>query len=135
MQLYEQAGQHSAALRQYQECVRVVQEELGAAPQPETTALYERIRAGEQQGRGTEGQGGRLAGETSPAPLRSSVRAHNLPDQVTPFIGRADELAQITALLSNPECRLLTLTGPGGVGKTRIALKAAEAHIDAFANG
>jgi len=127
MQLYEQAGRRSAALRQYQECVRVLQEELGAAPQPETTALYERIRAGEQEGTGTA--------EKAPVAPLSTAPAHNFPAQLTRFIGRADELAQIAALLSNPECRLLTLTGPGGVGKTRIALKAAEAHMDAFLSG
>ncbi len=135
MHLYEQAGQHSAALRQYQECVRILQEELGVPPQPETTTLYESIRAGEQEGKRAEGQGDSVGGQTSPVPPRSPVAAHNLPTQLAPFIGRADELAQIAALLSDPECRLLTLTGPGGVGKTRIALKAAEAHMDAFANG
>ncbi|HLE26902.1 MAG TPA: tetratricopeptide repeat protein [Anaerolineales bacterium] len=44
MLVYEQAGQHNAALRQYQECARLLREELGAEPQPETTALYERLR-------------------------------------------------------------------------------------------
>ncbi len=55
----------------------------------------------------------------------SAVIAHNLPPQLTPFIGRHDELAEITRLLSDPACRLLTLTGPGGIGKTRLAIEAA----------
>src|SRR5690349_1374198 len=50
---------------------------------------------------------------------------HNLPHQSTPFLGRQDELAQISRLLSDRDCRLLTLVGPGGIGKTRLALEAA----------
>ncbi len=51
--------------------------------------------------------------------------AHNLPSQPTPFIGREAELAEIARLLADPACRLLTLTGPGGIGKTRLAIEAA----------
>ncbi|MBN1963588.1 MAG: AAA family ATPase, partial [Anaerolineae bacterium] len=50
---------------------------------------------------------------------------HNLPAPATPFIGRRDELAEIARLLADPACRLLTLVGPGGIGKTRLALQAA----------
>ncbi len=52
----------------------------------------------------------------------------NLPGQSTPFIGRTEELAQIRQLLADPECRLLTLLGPGGIGKTRLAMEAAAQH-------
>src|SRR5262245_51641261 len=52
--------------------------------------------------------------------------AHNLPVQTTPFVGRIEELAEIASLLANPACRLLTLVGPGGIGKTRLAQEAAE---------
>jgi predicted ATPase/DNA-binding CsgD family transcriptional regulator len=48
---------------------------------------------------------------------------HNLPQQPTSFIGRQDEIAEITALLADPNCRLLTLVGPGGIGKTRLAIE------------
>lgn len=57
----------------------------------------------------------------------------NLPLQATLFVGRTDELARLAALLADPDCRLLTLVGPGGIGKTRLAIQAADkAH---FANG
>ncbi len=55
---------------------------------------------------------------------------HNLPLQSTPFVGRDSELAEFAQLLVNPACRLLTLTGPGGIGKTRLALEAAQRIID-----
>jgi transcriptional regulator with XRE-family HTH domain/tetratricopeptide (TPR) repeat protein len=53
-----------------------------------------------------------------------------LPFQATPFIGRQTELAGLTSRLNDPECRLVTLTGPGGIGKTRLALQVAE-HLQA----
>jgi predicted ATPase/DNA-binding CsgD family transcriptional regulator len=56
---------------------------------------------------------------------------HNLPSQLTPFVGRTRELVEIADLLVNPDCRLLTLVGPGGVGKTRLALEAAQIAITA----
>src|SRR5258706_385269 len=49
----------------------------------------------------------------------------NLPSQPTTFIGRTDELAEIARLLADPACRLLTLVGAGGIGKTRLAIEAA----------
>ena len=69
-------------------------------------------------------------------PLESVARqAHNLPLQLTPFIGREGVVAAIRSHLERPEIRLLTLTGPGGVGKTRIALRAAADMIDVYADG
>jgi serine/threonine protein kinase/DNA-binding SARP family transcriptional activator len=75
--------------------------------------------------------------------LKSPVRAfpgkiqnpNNLPPQTTLFIGREEELADIRRLLlDEPDCRLLTLVGPGGIGKTRLALAAAAQAIEAFPN-
>jgi predicted ATPase/DNA-binding CsgD family transcriptional regulator len=58
------------------------------------------------------------------------VVAHNLPTHATPFIGRTGELSRIAALLHDPGCRLLTLTGPGGIGKTRLAVEVARLMTD-----
>ncbi len=60
---------------------------------------------------------------------------HNLPAQVTPFIGREREIADITRLLREPEVRLVTILAPGGMGKTRLALAAAETLLPQFPNG
>lgn len=61
--------------------------------------------------------------------------AHTLPFAATPFVGRTAELPEVAALLANPACRLLTLLGPGGIGKTRLAIEAARAAQESFING
>jgi predicted ATPase/DNA-binding CsgD family transcriptional regulator len=58
-----------------------------------------------------------------------------LPVQTTPFIGRTAELAEIATLLDDPACRLLTLVGPGGTGKTRLAVEAARQQLAHFSHG
>lgn len=60
---------------------------------------------------------------------------NNLPFQPTSFIGRANELTQIASILHGSECRLLTLLGPGGVGKTRLALEVAASSSEKFTDG
>jgi predicted ATPase/DNA-binding CsgD family transcriptional regulator len=63
------------------------------------------------------------------------VVTSKLPGQGTPFVGRTDELAQIRQSLADPACRLLTLLGPGGIGKTRLAMEAAAQHGAPFVDG
>src|SRR5207244_4315715 len=69
-------------------------------------------------------------------PLKTlDYRPNNLPRQSTAFIGREKELQAVCALLRNPNVSLVTLTGPGGTGKTRLALQAAAEVLDDFADG
>ncbi len=111
MSALARAGQRSAALAQYQSCRRILEKELGVEPSAETTALYEQIRNAE------------------------NLPLHNLPVSTTSFIGREAELAEIRVRLGNAECRLLSLMGEGGVGKSRLALQAAQGLIPQFING
>jgi predicted ATPase/DNA-binding SARP family transcriptional activator/tetratricopeptide (TPR) repeat protein len=117
MRLLAQTGQRSAALAQYATCRAVLAADLQAAPDAATTALYERLRAAD-----------------APAFL-AAVPPANLPPELTPFIGRETELRRLNEWLDSPDYGLLTILGPGGVGKTRLALHAATAQRGAFADG
>jgi predicted ATPase/DNA-binding SARP family transcriptional activator len=111
MRLHSLLGDRAAALEVYARCREALGRELGVAPLPETCELARAIEEGAP-------------------PSRSAL----LPRYPTPFIGRARELAEIEALLLEPSCRLLVLTGPGGSGKTRLAVEAA-AKVDANRDG
>jgi DNA-binding SARP family transcriptional activator len=122
MRVLALSGRRSEALAQYESCRRLLAEELGVEPADETTNLYEQIRAG------------KLKGEAGQQRDRASPR-HNLPLALTPLIGREVELADLARLLANPELRLLTLVGPGGVGKSRLALEAAASQGQHYRDG
>jgi class 3 adenylate cyclase len=69
-------------------------------------------------------------------PIRTlATRPNNLPLQPTPFLGREDQVARVVDLLGREDVRLLTITGPGGVGKTRVALQAAADVLEDFPDG
>lgn len=123
MCLYAEAGEQAAALRQYELCATTLEEELGISPDEETVALKEQIRCR------TLG-----ADRESPTEISSSTR-HNLPAQITPFIGRTDELAELEKLFADPTVRLVTILGPGGMGKTRLALEAAKGQLERHPDG
>ena len=129
MQLYAWSGQRAAALRQYGECERVLKEELDVPPEEETTQVYQTIK----ENRHLPPPVDRFA--KKPVSPQEPARKHNLPVHLTPFVGREVALAEIRDRLQDPTCRLLTLVGPGGSGKTRLALEAAAAQVDHFAHG
>jgi predicted ATPase/DNA-binding SARP family transcriptional activator len=108
------SGDRPAALAQFEATRRTLVQELGIEPGPETLELYQRIKAGDFTPSSTQ----------EPAPASAVLPLpHNLPAPTTSFIGRETELDQLGELFSNPSCRLVTLTGPGGMGKTRLAVE------------
>ena len=72
---------------------------------------------------------------TFPPLVTPTRRRPRLPDQPSAFVGREAELAEITSKLADDSVRLLTLTGPGGIGKTRLAIRAAADQADGFEGG
>jgi predicted ATPase len=78
-----------------------------------------------------------IAGLLCDFPLLKTIEAgmKNLPAPRTSFVGRTSELDEIDRLFADPDCRLLTLVGPGGAGKTRLALEAAARRIDRYPHG
>lgn len=108
-------GNRNAALKQYEECQRILMEELGVKPAAETMALHEWIR------------------QTPPETNPLEARITNLPISLTSFVGRKRELNEVKERIK--ATRLLTLTGPGGSGKTRLALQLGTDLIDSFKHG
>ena len=111
-----------------QACCRILYVELNIEPSAETVALYEQIQSDELRAQTSRTE--QDIGTTKPV-----QRRHNLPAQLTPLIGRESELARIDAYLHDPACRLLTLVGPGGIGKTRLALEACAPQVNRFDHG
>ncbi|MBK8904768.1 MAG: AAA family ATPase [Anaerolineaceae bacterium] len=140
MRLYALNNQRPAALAQYEQCAAILADELGVEPDEETVELYAAIR----DDKVTRWQGDKVTrpGDVtlSPGHRRSQntvtlSQKHNLPVPTTTFIGRETELQQIEHWLAEPDGRLLTIIGPGGMGKTRLAQEAARAQMGEFANG
>jgi predicted ATPase/DNA-binding SARP family transcriptional activator len=114
MRLFAAAGRQQQALAQYQQLRDALRRELAADPDPETRRVHREILAGSLE---------------APAPRGAT----NLPHRVTSFVGRRRELTELGAMLERT--RLLTLVGPGGCGKTRLALELADGRVDDFADG
>jgi len=112
---YLATGKRSEALKQYKECERALEIELDVEPAPETTALFEWI-------------------QQTPSERKSPVALiTNLPIPLSSFVGRKQEMTEIKRWLSRT--RLLTLTGAGGCGKTRLAIQVATDLVDSFKDG
>ncbi|MCB8943851.1 MAG: AAA family ATPase [Ardenticatenaceae bacterium] len=115
MQALAAAGQTDAALRQYEQCRRILAEEFAVTPDAQTEALAAEIRRGHV--------------------YQAAAAAERIPTAVTRFWGRQTALERIGRLLLDPHSRLITLTGLGGIGKTRLAREAAHRYQHLFDNG
>ena len=135
MRLLALSDRRSAALVQYERCRQILIEELGVEPAAETTALYEHIRDGEYSPSSERLENTTERGEnadqqlTSATILERSPVSTNLPLQPTDFVGRELELDALDDLIINRGTRLVTIIGPGGIGKTRLALEFAERQL------
>jgi predicted ATPase/DNA-binding SARP family transcriptional activator len=116
------AGRQAEAVSSYSEFRGRLADELGLDPGPGLAALYQAILE----------QAPSLQGAPAPATLAARART-NLPAMLTGVVGRTAAVTELRALLN--ERRLVTLTGPGGVGKTRLALETATQAADAFPDG
>ena len=105
------SGDRSGAIAHFDLCSDVLAEELGVSPAPETFALFAAIRDG-----------------TFP-PADGATRAakvpNNIPHPATPLVGRSAEIGRLATYLSDAGTRLVTIVGPGGMGKTRLAVETA----------
>jgi DNA-binding SARP family transcriptional activator len=129
-------GQRSAALAQYETCRYVLGEELGAEPSAATVALRDEIAgAGGFTGLETPRPDEATRADATVAPRTAAVATPDLPLPLTTLVGREPELARLRDLLDDPTCRLVTLVGPGGIGKTRLALEVAAAREDRHPDG
>jgi predicted ATPase/DNA-binding SARP family transcriptional activator/tetratricopeptide (TPR) repeat protein len=129
MILYALNNQYAAAIRQFEECVRILKDELGAQPESDTLKVYEAIRRKKihdllNLSKDLKTSAGYEREQEKSSALRPRI-AHNLPVHPTPIVARENELKETVRLLKEPFCRLLTLLGPGGSGKTRLALQIA----------
>ncbi|HEY3227848.1 MAG TPA: tetratricopeptide repeat protein [Roseiflexaceae bacterium] len=138
--LYAAAGDRSAALRQYERCSAMLERELGVSPLPETHAVYMAVRDGRSPLQPPQ--------EAAPARLASSIQSAEtllpdvwpalsatLPALPTSLIGREQDVAAVCDLLRRSDVRLITLSGPGGAGKTRLGIEAATRARDLYAHG
>ena len=115
VQQWNAAQGHFFALKKY------LSEELDVAPSAEVTALYNQIRAA-------------AAGKYVIEP-RFKAENYHLPDATTSFVGRETEMDEVMELIVSPAVRLVTLVGPGGIGKTRFALEIAHELIGVLSDG
>jgi predicted ATPase/DNA-binding SARP family transcriptional activator len=125
MRAYAATGRRSQALAQYEALRRTLADALAADPEPLTRELYRDLLA--------ESAPAPASREAVDSPLPPPPARHNLPWQATSFVGRRRELEQLDHLLDTR--RLVTLTGPGGCGKTRLAFEVAALRAGGYADG
>ncbi len=114
--LYE-LGERQKALDTYENCVQQLDEHMDVEPSEDTKKLYLQISKGQLQIK------------------QSALPPNNLPVPFSPFVGRSRELEALSDQLQDPGCRILTLMGPGGIGKSRLSVQLATNELKNFPDG
>ncbi len=120
MQLYAMDNQWSAFENQYRILRKFLKEEIGVEPALDTRLFYEEIHNHQRN---------------SPLVKQEIIFPNNITQHELRFIGREKELDEITSMLVDPACRLITLHGPGGIGKTSLAMEIALQQSGVFPDG
>jgi predicted ATPase/DNA-binding SARP family transcriptional activator len=121
-------GQRTKALAEFDAFTQSLQAEFGTEPEQATVEIGDAIRRGQPPVFTSPEAAVTNAGS-------SSRPKHNLAEQPTAFIGRDPDRAKLTAVLGEPTTRLVTIVGPGGMGKTRLAVEVARTRVDSFEHG
>jgi len=134
MRLYAALGDRAGIRRVYEQAATLLRRELDVEPAPSTQAAYaDFLRAAPEAAVARHlPPPAPTAEQTAPTPAR---RAVGLPVYPIAFIGREREQAELAQLLADPDCRLATIVGPGGMGKTRLATQTARGHASIFRDG
>jgi predicted ATPase/DNA-binding SARP family transcriptional activator len=134
METLAQEGNRCEALTQYSVCCSVLKKELNVEPSPTTIQLFERIRDGSLSSlRDVRTKPVFLTSQQIPLAVFRHPQVHHLPRSLTSFIGREDEITRLQQLIHDHY--LVMLTGPGGVGKSRLALEVARQLLGEFRDG
>ncbi len=130
------AGQRQQALKAFEVFEEQLLQELDMQPLEQTKQLAQTIRNSDLEEPSTNlvELTDKPSKPVNSLPKNDYQSVNNLPQQLTPFIGRDLELAELSDLLANPEVRLLTLLGPGGIGKTSLAIKLSLLSVKNFAD-
>jgi DNA-binding SARP family transcriptional activator/predicted ATPase/predicted negative regulator of RcsB-dependent stress response len=120
MRLFAMDGQWSAFENQYHSLRQFLKEQIGVEPAQDTILFYEEVR--------------KQRSKSALFPQESTQKS-NLPGSEANFVGRELELDDITNLLVDPACRLITLHGPGGIGKTSLAMEIACQQVGIYQDG
>jgi predicted ATPase/DNA-binding SARP family transcriptional activator len=118
MRMLALSGQRDQAMSQFGICVNILAEELDIEPSIETKTLHQQIVAG-----------------SFSLDFPEVDFKYDLPEKLTRFIGRENELDEIGVLLDDPSCKLLTIVGPGGAGKSRVAIEFAKSRYGSYPDG
>jgi predicted ATPase/DNA-binding SARP family transcriptional activator len=118
MEGLESSGERAAALQEAERLAKVLREEFEAEPDIEVEAFADRLRQAPRA-----------------LPPRHEDAPRHLPWQPDPLVGRERETVRLRQMIEDPTVRLITLTGPGGAGKTRLAIHVAREVLDRFPDG